>query len=101
MENCKLKSKLSPTVVVQKPLKAKSAISVEISIDLPCCTMDHAAIIANMATDMTSMKDTVELYTQMVAAEACAVIDMKSQLRDKDAEIASLRRQADNTQSVE
>ena len=37
----------------------------------------------------------------MVAAEARAVIDMKSQLRDKDAEIASLRRQADNTQSVE
>ena len=63
--------------------------------------MGHAAIIANMATDMTSMKDTVELYTQMVAAEACAVNDMKSQLRDKDAEIASLRRQAGNGQSVE
>ena len=63
--------------------------------------MGHAAINANMATDMTSMKDTVELYTQMVAVEARAVNDMKSQLRDKDAEIASLRRQADNIQSVE
>ena len=101
MENSKIKSKLSPTVVVQNPLKAKSAISVEISTDLPCCTMGHAAIIANMATDMTSMKDTVELYTQMVAAEARAVNDMKLQLRDKDAEIASLRRQAGNSQSVE
>ena len=101
MENCKIKSKLSPAAVVQNPLKAKSAISVEISTDLPCCTLGHAAIIANMATDMTSMKDTVELYTQMVAAEARTVNDMKSQLRDKDAEIASLRRQADNTQTVE
>ena len=63
--------------------------------------MGHAAIIANMATDMTSMKDTVELYTQMVAAEARIVSDMKSLLRDKDAEIASLRRQAGNSQSVE
>ena len=100
MENCQIKSKLSPTVVVQIPLKAKSAISVEISTDLPC-TMGHAAIIANMATDMTSIKDTVELYTQMVAAEARAVNYMKSQLRDKDAEIASLRCQASNSQSVE
>ena len=63
--------------------------------------MGHAAIIANMATDMASMKDTVELYTQMVAAEARAVNDMKSQLQDKDAEIASLSRQAGNSQSVE
>ena len=63
--------------------------------------MGHAAIIANMAIDMTSMKDTVELYTQMVAAEARAVNDMKSQLRDKDAEIAFLRRQAGNSQSLE
>ena len=101
MENCKIKSKLSPTVVVQNPLKAKPAISVEISTDLPCCTMGHAAITANIATDMTSMKDTVELYTQMVAAEARTVNDMKSQFRDKDAEIASLRHQAGNSQSVE
>ena len=54
-----------------------------------------------MATDMTSMKDTVELYTQMVATEARTVNDMKSQLRDKDAEITSLRRQAGNSQSLE
>ena len=101
MENCKIKSKLSPTIVVQNPLKGKSAISVEISSVLPCCTMGHAAIIANIATDMTSMRDTVELHTQMVAAEARAVNDMKSQLRDKDAEIVSLRRHAGNSQSVE
>ena len=103
MENSKIKSKLSPTnaMHVQNPPKAKFAISVETSTDLPCCTMGHAAIIANMATDMTSMKDTVELYTQMVAVEARAVNDMKLQLRDKDAEIASLRRQAGNSQSVE
>ena len=101
MENCNIKSKLSPTIVVQNPLKGKSAVSAEISTDLPCCTMGHAAIIACMATDMTSMKDTVELYTQMVAAEARAVNDMKSQLRDKDAEMASLRRQAGNSESVE
>ena len=63
--------------------------------------MGHAAIISNMATDMTSMKDTGKLYTQMVATEARAVNDVKSQLRDKDAEIASLRRQAGNNQSLE
>ena len=62
--------------------------------------MGHAAIIANMAADMTSMKDTGEPYTQMVATEARAVNDVKSQLRDKGAEIASLRRQAGNSQSL-
>ena len=37
----------------------------------------------------------------MVATEARTVNDMKSQLRDKDAEITSLRRQAGNSQSLE
>ena len=55
-----------------------------------------------MATDMTSLKGTVELYTQMVAAEAhCIVSDMKSLLWDKVAEITSLRHQADESQSLE
>ena len=57
--------------------------------------------IGSMIPDMTTMKDTMKLYTQMVVSGTRAANDMKSQLWDKDAEIASLRRRADKGQSLE
>ena len=65
---------------MQNPPKAKSTISGATSTDLPCCTMGPDSSIGSMIPHMTTMKDTMKLYTQMVVSGTRAANDMKSQL---------------------